>query len=218
MSKQKLQYSEKLRRLTITGMLIAITALLTFTPIGMIPLPPPLLAVTMVHIPVLVAALCEGTLVGVITGFCFGLFSCIRAFQLGASGLTIFFMDPLVSVFPRVVVALVAVGFIWLWRRFVKNDGALEKVGMTIGAVLGSITNTTCCLGMLWLRYGDELNNYINEMVQAGTATEGYANNAGAWLIAVVGVPNGVAEAVVAAIIVPILVVAISKTKKRKRI
>ena len=52
--------SERIRQMIVAAMLSAITALLVFTPIGMIQLPPPLLAVTTVHVPVLIAALVEG--------------------------------------------------------------------------------------------------------------------------------------------------------------
>ena len=42
--------SEAIRRMVTAAMLSAITAVLTFTPIGMIPLPPPLLSATTVHL------------------------------------------------------------------------------------------------------------------------------------------------------------------------
>ena len=51
--------SEAIRRMVVAAMLSAITAVLTFTPIGMIPLPPPLLSATTVHLPVILAALVE---------------------------------------------------------------------------------------------------------------------------------------------------------------
>ena len=51
------------RKMVTAAMLGAVTAVLTFTPIGMIPLPPPLLHATTVHVPVILAALVEGPLV-----------------------------------------------------------------------------------------------------------------------------------------------------------
>ena len=57
-----LQQTVTIRRMVITAMLGAVTALLTFTPVGMIMLPPPLPAVTLVHIPVILAALADGPL------------------------------------------------------------------------------------------------------------------------------------------------------------
>ena len=81
-------------------MLSAIVAVLTFTPIGMIPLPPPLPSATMVHIPVLLAALAEGPVVGLIVGLVFGLCSCIRAWETGMVCLALFFRNPVISVLP----------------------------------------------------------------------------------------------------------------------
>ena len=76
-----------IRRMVVTAMFAAITALLAFTPIGMITLPPPLPAVTLVHLPVILAALVEGPLVGVGVGLVFGLCSLIRAWGSGMVGL-----------------------------------------------------------------------------------------------------------------------------------
>ena len=102
--------SEAIRRMVVAAMLSAITAVLTFTPIGMIPLPPPLLSATTVHLPVILAALVEGPVVGLVVGLVFGLCSFIRAWETGAVGLTLFFRNPLVSVLPRLLVPLVALG------------------------------------------------------------------------------------------------------------
>ena len=78
--------SDRIRQMTVAAMLSAITALLVFTPIGMIQLPPPLLAVTTVHVPVLIAALVEGWWVGGFVGLVFGVCSLIRAWESGAGG------------------------------------------------------------------------------------------------------------------------------------
>ena len=60
--------SERIRKMVLASMLSAITAVLTFTPIGMIPLPPPLPSATMVHIPVLLAGMLYGPLCGASVG------------------------------------------------------------------------------------------------------------------------------------------------------
>ena len=86
--------SEAIRRMVTAAMLSAITAVLTFTPIGMIPLPPPLLSATTVHLPVILAALVEGPVVGLVVSLVFGLCSFIRAWESGAVGLTLFFRNP----------------------------------------------------------------------------------------------------------------------------
>ncbi|MEG1775506.1 MAG: ECF transporter S component, partial [Clostridia bacterium] len=105
---KRAKQSELIRKMVIAGMLSAITALLTFTPFGMIPLPPPLPAATTVHVPVILAALVEGPWVGLVVGLVFGACSFIRAWETGIVGLTLFFRNPLVSVLPRLLVPLAA--------------------------------------------------------------------------------------------------------------
>ncbi len=209
--------SEAIRKMVVAGMLSAITAVLTFTPIGMIPLPPPLLSATTVHLPVILAALVEGQGVGVTVGLVFGLCSFIRAWESGAVGLTLFFRNPLVSIAPRMLVPLVALGVYLLWKKLVKNNAVTDKIGTVIASAAGSIANTVLCLGTLVLIYGKDLTQMVNEMIAAGNADAAYLNNVGAWIVAFVGLPNGIGEAIVAAVIVPVIKVAVEAVLRRSR-
>lgn len=211
------QQSSRIRQMVVAGMLSAIVAVLTFTPIGMIPLPPPLPNATTVHIPVLLAALVEGPVVGLVVGLVFGLCSFIHAWEMGAVGLTLFFRNPLVSVLPRLIVPLMAYAAWLLWSKLVKPGRVSDKIGAAAAAVIGTITNTVLCLGMIVLLYGADLTVMINEMIAAGNAEAAYLNNAGAWLVAAVGVPNGIGECIVAAVIVPMIKAAVEAVTKRTR-
>lgn len=217
MKKTRSTQSERIRQMVIAGMLSAIVAVLTFTPIGMIPLPPPLPSATTVHIPVLLAALVEGPVVGLIVGLVFGLCSLIRAWETGMVGLTLFFRDPRISVLPRLLVPLIAFGAWWLWRRVVKSGRVADKIGAAVASIIGTIANTVLCLGLIVLFYGGDLTAMINEMISAGNAEAHYLNNAGAWLVAVVGVPNGIGECIVAAIIVPMIKTAVEAVTRRTK-
>ncbi len=207
--------SERIRQLVIAAMLSAIVAVLTFTPIGMIPLPPPLPSATTVHIPVLVAALVEGPMVGLIVGAVFGICSFIRAWETGMVGLTLFFRNPLISVLPRLVVPLIAFGAWFIWRRLIKQNVITDKIGVALSAVIGTVANTVLCLGLIALIYGGDLTVMLNEMISAGNADAAYLDNAGQWLVAVVGVPNGIGECIVAAIIVPMIKTAVDAVIRR---
>jgi len=209
--------SERIRQLVIAAMLSAIVALLTFTPIGMIPLPPPLPSATTVHIPVLLAALVEGPVVGAVVGLVFGLCSFIRAWESGMVGLTLFFRNPLISIAPRILVPLIAFGAWALWKKLVKPHAVSDKIGAALASVIGTIANTVMCLGLIALIYGGDLTAMINEMISAGNAEAAYLNNAGAWLVAVVGVPNGIGECIVAAIIVPMIKTAVEAVTRRAK-
>ena len=203
------------RRMVVAAMLGAITALLSFTPIGMIMLPPPLPAVTLVHIPVIIAALVEGPIVGVFVGLVFGLSSLIRAWGSGMVGLTLFFRNPLVSVAPRLIVPLAAWGVHALFHRMAKRHPALEHVGTVVASAMGALTNTVLCLGMILLLYGTELTALVNNLIGLGSASEMYLNSAAAWLVVAVGLPNGIAELLVAAIIVPMVKSAVDAVNHR---
>lgn len=207
--------SDRIRKMVIAAMLSAIVAVLTFTPIGMIPLPPPLPSATTVHVPVLLAALVEGPVVGLVVGLVFGLCSLLRAWESAAVGLTLFFRDPRVSVLPRLLVPLVAYGIWALWRKCVKPGRVTDKAGAVIASVLGTLTNTVGCLGMVVWLYGADLTELIHGMIASGSADAAYLNNAGAWLMAVVGTPNGIGECIVAAILVPMIQSAVEAVLRR---
>ncbi len=208
--------NETIRKMVVASMLSAITAVLTFTPIGMIPLPPPFLSATTVHLPVILAALVEGPLVGLIVGLVFGLCSLIRAIQ-APTGLTFFFMNPLISVLPRLAVPLAAFAVYWLLKKLGPQKEAWDKLSAALASAVGSVTNTVGCLGMLLLLYNTDLTALINEMVAAGSAEAAYLDNAGTWLVAAVGVPNGIGEAVAAAVIVPVIKIAVDAVLHRSR-
>lgn len=207
--------SERIRQMVIAAMLSAIVAVLTFTPIGMIPLPPPLPSATTVHIPVLVAALVEGPMVGLIVGAVFGVCSLIRAWETGMVGLTLFFRNPVISVLPRLLVPLIAFGAWLVWRKLIKPSAITDKIGTALAAVIGTVANTVFCLGLIALIYGSDLTVMLNEMISAGNTDASYLNNAGQWLVAVVGVPNGIGECIVAAIIVPMIKTAVDAVIRR---
>lgn len=208
--------SDRIRQMTVAAMLSAITALLVFTPIGMIQLPPPLLAVTTVHVPVLIAALVEGWWVGGFVGLVFGVCSLIRALESGAVGLTLFFRNPLISVLPRILFPLGAYAVYLLLKKLFRDGQVRDKIAAGIAAAVGAILNTVLVLGTLYLIYGAKLTELVNNMISAGNAEAHYLDHAGAWLVAAVGLPNGIAEAVVAALLVPMVKVAVDAVTKRK--
>lgn len=209
------QNKESVRKMVIAAMLSAITAVFTFTPIGMIPLPPPLPSATMVHIPVILAALVEGPAVGMTVGLVFGLCSLIRAWQVGMVGLTLFFRNPLVSVLPRLLVPLIAFGAWMIWKKLVHQNAVTDKLGAAAASVIGAIANTVLCLGLIIVLYNADLTAMLNEMIASGSTDAAYLNNAGAWLVAVVGLPNGIAEAIAAGVIVPVIKTAVDAVVRR---
>lgn len=139
-------------RMTQLGILIALEAVLAFTPLGMIQIPP--ISITTMHIPVIIAAVLLGPTAGGILGGTFGVCAMIRAIISG-TGLDIYFNpaasgNPLgtiiMCVVTRILLGLVA-GFVYLLlKKLVKND----LVAIPVTAVVGTVVHTLTVLLCLW--------------------------------------------------------------------
>lgn len=93
------------RKMTIIGVLGAISAVLGMTPLGFIPVGPT--RATIMHIPVIIGAVMEGPVVGAFVGFIFGLFSIFQA-MTNQTPVSFVFLNPLVSVLPRILIGIVS--------------------------------------------------------------------------------------------------------------
>ena len=118
-------------RLAQLAMLIAIQAILTFTPLGFIMIPP--ISITIMHIPVIIGAVTMGPLFGGILGASFGVMSMLKATFAAASPADIIF-SPFISgtpvqslilcVVPRILLGVIAA---WLFiglKKLIKNETA----------------------------------------------------------------------------------------------
>lgn len=102
--------TKKFTRMTL---LVALLAILAFTPLGFIMIPP--ISITIMHIPVIVGSIILGPVCGGILGFCFGLFSMIKAICVPTAGDIIFSPmlsgAPLASIvmclIPRIILGIV---------------------------------------------------------------------------------------------------------------
>lgn len=144
--------SASTRRLVITAVLIAISIVLAiplnmgpFISLGFIAFGP-VIAVTIMHVPAIIAAVLEGPWVGAIVGGAFGLFSLFLATQQPAGSPNAMFVDPIISVIPRLFIGPVA----WLFYRWLR--GFNEQVGLVGAAIAGTLTNTFLVIGAISLR------------------------------------------------------------------
>lgn len=182
------------RQITVIGMLSAISIILGVTGIGFIPIPP--VKATIMHIPVIIGAILEGPLVGAMIGLIFGIFSVIQSITT-PTVLSFAFMNPLVSVLPRVLIGVAAY---YLYNLpFIKNK--VIKVG--IGAAVGSLTNTFGVLGMMYLFYAVRYAKAVGISTAAAGKT-----------ILAVAITNGIPEAIIAVAITIPVVFATNKLKK----
>jgi uncharacterized membrane protein len=184
----------KTRKLTTIGMLSAICVVLGLTGYGFIPLPGA--KATIMHIPVIIGSIIGGPLVGMSIGLIFGLFSIIQ--NITAPNLLSFaFINPLVSVLPRVLIGLTSYYVYKL--SFIKKDSL--RIGLA--TVIGSLTNTFGVLTMIYVLYAAKF-----------AASKGIDPSIAAKTIYTIGIVNGVPEAIIASIITIPVILAVKNMKK----
>lgn len=190
------------RKMAIIGVLSAISIMLSMIPgIGYIPIGPT--NATIMHIPVIIGAIIEGPGVGMAIGFMFGMTSLFRALTVPTM-VSFPFVNPLVSVLPRM---LIGIGAYYAFKFFMKLTKNNNYISGWVAGIIGSLINTGCVLGMIYLLYGtkyaEAFANMLGEAVQA----------AGVLIWGMV-LTNGIPEALVGGFIVSALSVALNKRKK----
>lgn len=129
------------KELTLNAMLIAIIAIMAMIPqLGMISLAPGV-TVTIMHIPVIVAGIVLGMKSALITGFAFGLSSLLVVLTRGGGPFDLLFLNPLVSILPRIIFGFVVAGLSVLLSKMMK--GKLPFVlNATITAIISTVAHT----------------------------------------------------------------------------
>lgn len=186
----------EVRKMAVIGVLAAISIMLSMTPLGFIPIGP--LNLTIMHIPVIIGAVLEGPLVGIIVGLIFGFTSLLRAITMPT--ITNFaLINPLVSILPRVLIGIVAYYVYKLTIKLTKN----ALVSGWITGVIGSLVNTVGVLGMTYILYGARYAEALGESASAAKT-----------LILTLIATNGVPEAIVGGFVVSAICVVFNKRKR----
>jgi len=204
----------------LTGMLVALLVLMTFTGIGIIPLP--LLRPTTLHIPVIIGALLLGPMYGAALGFVFGLASML--FATFFPGATSFVFSPfihlpgmsngslmalVVAFVPRILVGVVA------WYTYVGVNALLRSqrkaLSWAAAGLAGAMTNTLLVLHFIFFFFGEAWNS--------ARATPSDVLYLG--ILSIISI-NGIPEAVLSAILVPAimgaLVIVIRRIPSTRRV
>ncbi len=175
--------------------------MLSLTPLGMIPLGP--INATIMHIPVIIGAIIEGPLVGIIIGLIFGLTSLFRALTMPT--LTNFvFLNPLISILPRILIGITAYYSFELFRKILKD----EKRAGFISATISSLVNSIGVLGMIYILYGQMYAKAFSELT-------GDALKSANVLLFGTFITNSIPEAVVAGFIVSAVCTILYKKSKK---
>ena len=193
------------RSMVETALMIAIVLIMGNTVLGTIPTP--FLKISIVTVPVALAAMLIGPYAGIICGIVFGLNSFAGAFT-GTSGLlsTLFTISP-IGVFVTAVVARFLDAAVVSFLFKVIHRGRLKHVSYYICGALMPLFNTVFFMGSLCLFF------YNTDYVQGLVANYG-ASGPLTFVIAMVGVQAAV-EAAIGCFLAGTLGVVLSEVLKR---
>lgn len=119
------------RQIVVAGVMSAIAIFLGATRLGFIPFVLGV-AITIMHVPVIIGAVLEGPLVGTIIGALFGIFSLVWAFVAPTGPGDLYFQNPLISILPRLFIGLSA------WAGYAAFRRASVAWGLVLaGTILG---------------------------------------------------------------------------------
>ena len=202
------------KKLFLAAVFIAIIIVMTAVPYtGYITYLPGGIAITTLHIPVIIGAVFLGWKYGALLGGVWGITCVVKAYLNPEAG-NIPFQNPLVSVLPRIIVGIVA-GLVFALaagryskksleeqaarRRMAQRDREILAAG--VAALAGTLTNTVLVLTMLHF-FGALGTTDIAQVFSTVVKT-------------IVGV-NGVIELCAALIIVPALWGALGRTYRER--
>lgn len=194
------------RKIAITGILSALSIALNFTPLGFMLVPGLPVQITFMHIPVIIGAIVEGPFVGAFIGMVFGLTSLYTAVQQSALPIAFAFLNPLVSILPRILIGIVAH---YVYKGF--NNvfkGKKQVVSIGVSAAAGTLTNTIGVLGMIYILYA---KRYIEALI----TWLGLSADTTPVYIFVSALPNFIAELISSIILCVPIVLAVKRMKKQ---
>lgn len=196
-----MQRRQQIRHQTTLAIFIAIIFLQDFVPLfGNIPLGP--LSITTLHVTVIIAAIVLGPGDGAILGAVWGILTWIRAFVAPSSALApLVFTNPLVAIFPRLMIGVLA-GYTFIGLQKLVNSPRWSAMG---AAAVGSLTNTGLVLGLIYCFY----------RTPAVAKTYGVDVNHLLLALETVMATNGLAELILAVILVPLVAVPVREVQRR---
>ncbi len=145
--------TSKTRQLTQLSLLIALEAVMAFTPLGFIMIPP--ISITILHIPVIIGAILMGPTYGGILGGAFGVLAMIKATFFAASPADLLFspfasgapvQSVVMCIVPRILLGVAAALLYQLLRQVTK-----DIVAMAVSSILATLLHSVMVLGAMWL-------------------------------------------------------------------
>jgi uncharacterized membrane protein len=155
------------------------------------------------HIPVIIGSIVEGPIVGLIIGFIFGGFSMYQAAAMPSSPTQFVFLDPMVAILPRLLIAITSYYVYRGIKSILKKDSS-AVIASAAAAAVGTLTNTVGVLLTIYLRHGVQ----FAEKLDIAPETVG-------GVILGIAVTHGIPEIIVAVFIVTAVLQALRRVYRK---
>lgn len=146
------------RKLTFLGVMLALT--IAFVAITAIPTAAATMA-WFIFIPTIVTSIVMGPKAGALMGFCAGVTTLLRSVLAPLSPFDVFFINPLVSVLPRIFIGVVPYLVYKLFSAILGRSSNGEKVAILVAGASGAITNTALVMTALYLVFVQEIVDLV---------------------------------------------------------
>ncbi len=191
--KKKSMKNKVVERIAISAIIIALIAVMSFVPqVGYVAIPGTPISVTTIHIVVILFAWIFGWKEATVAGLAFGVLSMARAYTLPASAFDPYFVNPLVSVLPRLIFGFIS-GLVFDLLRLIKKPSLRFWLDVLAVPLLVAV-HTVITLTMYFTINGT--NDYTN-------------------IVAILFSVNGGIEVGAATILVPLMVLPLDKAFPR---
>lgn len=146
--------------MTMTAILAALIILMTFTPIGYIPIGP--VKMTLMTLPVAVGSIVLGARSGIILGSVFGLTSFYTCFGMDFVGMGLLSINPFLT-FVMCFVPRVLCGYLpaLIYKAISKSGTKRTMLAIPVAGASVAIINTVLFLGSMWFFFGNSLSDVV---------------------------------------------------------
>lgn len=193
------------RKLALAGAFSALIIVLSITNLGFISFSP-VISITILQIPVILAATLGGIAEGVFVGAVMGIMSLVKAAMSPSGILDPLFVNPLCSVLPRILLG-VAAWFFWKILNFIPKMP--KTISSAITGFLATFCHTLMVYGCIFIFEGSDMRAALEQMGMAGVGFFGVVG---------IGIVSEVFEALASTIICVAVYAGlfIASTKKSK--
>lgn len=204
--------NDQIFKLVFASLLATMIIIMTFVdPLGYIPIGG--VAITLIHIPVIVGGIVLGRKYGLVLGLVFGLGSMFRSllqYTLHAP-----FVNPLLSVLPRMLFGFLVIDIYHFFNKYVKK----EKLSLIIATGASSLFHSLIVLPLLYLFWVTNFYPFVSEynFAKGTELANQYLSTNIFYFIYGIFVSNAIFEFLLAILIATPIIIALKALMKAKQ-